>query len=119
VVPSEPFNGAPPEAFDHDGDGKPGGSLKRTLHAPELNGLSEEAFYAYDMQTEQIRFDTLGRRWEFRPDVAQPGNRACLLLEVKRLDTVKEYRIANDQLGINKGQDLIADAVASLDEAVR
>lgn len=29
-----PFNGADPAKFDHDGDGKPGGSLQRTETAP-------------------------------------------------------------------------------------
>lgn len=38
------FNGADPAAFDHDGDGKPGGSIPRKARAPKVDQatLNEE-----------------------------------------------------------------------------
>jgi len=69
IAPIADFNGAELSAFDHDGDGKPGGSLpKPALPALEWAAIIRECYEAYDYQDDRLRFDTLGRKWTARLD---------------------------------------------------
>lgn len=111
------FNGADPAAFDHDGDGKPGGSKKTTLGEHEFAAICAEAFESYDMQDERVRFDTLNRRWWFVPD--KQGVNSVLRLQVKRLEDVREDTISTAFLASDLARDMIADVVKTLDEGLR
>lgn len=142
----EPFNGADPAAFDHDGDGEPGGSkpiirevdaLKpsgiykdgeliaplsevmppTTIPPHEFTALCAEAYEAYDYQDERLRFDTLGRRWWFVPD--KQGVNSVLRLQVKRLEDVREDTISTALLASDLAAEMIADVVKRLDEGLR
>lgn len=113
----EPFNGADPAAFDHDGDGEPGGSRPTTIPPHEFTALCAEAYEAYDYQDERLRFDTLGRRWWFVPD--KQGVNSVLRLQVKRLEDVSEDTISTALLASELGRDMIADVVKRLDEGLR
>lgn len=125
------FNGAPPEAFDHDGDGRPGGSLPHVALEPkpepvarksavslfEQNAIAREAFEAYDMQDDRIRFDSQGRKWDFRMD--KETGHWLLRLNVKRgLSEATEY-VRQQDLGATKGFDLIEAAIKRMDGAVQ
>lgn len=115
---AEPFNGADPAKFDHDGDGSPGGSLPKTGVSPtELAAIAAEAYEAYDYQAERVRFDTLGRRWAFYGDLITPGH-SVLRLEVKRLDVVHTDTISTAVLASELGRDMCADVVEKLAEAL-
>lgn len=111
------FNGADPAKFDHDGDGKPGGSRpKGALIEHELAGLFAEAFEAYDMMGERLRFDSLGRRWDFYPDKA--GDHSVLRLKVTRLEDVREDTISTAMLASDLGKPMVEDVVRALDRAL-
>ena len=111
------FNGADPAKFDHDGDGKPGGSKpKGALTEHELGGLFAEAFEAYDLQFQRIRFDSRNRKWEFTPEKAR--EQSVLLLRVTRLADVREDTISTALLASEMGREMIEDVVRKLDEAL-
>jgi len=82
----------------------------------ELTGLFAEAFEAYDMADERVRFDSKNRRWQFRPD--REGVHSTLHLELKRLEDVREDHISTAILGCEKGRPMIEDVVRKLDEAL-
>ena len=82
----------------------------------ELTGLFAEAYEAYDLQDERVRFDTRNRRWLFRPD--RQGNDAVLLLQLKRLNDVREDTISTALLASDMGRELVEDVVRKLDEAL-
>lgn len=128
------FNGAPPEAFDHDADGHPGGSLPRNT-APtdddspkpnrggpsvgkhELEALTREAFEAYDMQDDRIRFDSLARRWEFRMS-SESGFWELRLSLSRGLSEIVDA-VPQPVLGGSQGMSVLFDKIAKMDEAVR
>lgn len=84
----------------------------------ELTGLFAEAYEAYDMQMERVRFDTAGRRWWFVPESRQ--GQSVLLLQLKavygdappREDTISTHLLASDL-----GREMVEDVVRRLDEA--
>lgn len=105
------------EAFDHDDNGEAGGSKRRKLTEHELAAICAEAFEAYDYQDERIRFDTLGRRWQFRPDKVGHGE-SVLTLEVLLLETVRTDRISAALLASDIGREMVADVVARMSEGL-
>ena len=111
----EPFNGVDPAKFDHDGDGKPGGSKPKTLTDHELTGLFAEAFEAYDYMDERVRFDSLNRKWTFRPDKA--GDNSVLWLCVSRIDQAHDDTISTAVLASDLGKPMIEDVVRKLSGA--
>lgn len=115
--PEDAFNGADPAKFDHDGDGQPGGSKKRTLIAHELTGLYAEAYEAYDYMGERIRFDSLGRKWSFWPDKVGQGL-SVLRLRIERLDEAHEDTISTALLASDLGKPMVEDVVNKLDAAL-
>ena len=108
------FNGADPAAFDHDGDGQPGGSKKRTIGKLELEAIGREAYEAYDFQQERLRYDSLGRKWLFRVEVKPPGESVLMLSVGDRSDTISTALLPTDI-----GPALCGEVVAALDEAGR
>lgn len=82
----------------------------------ELSGLFAEAYEAYDMADERVRFDSRNRRWQFRPD--RQGVHSTLHLELKRLEDVREDHISTAILGCDMGRPMIEDVVRKLDEAL-
>lgn len=83
----------------------------------ELTGLFAEAYEAYDYQDERIRFDSLGRKWTFRPDVS--GGHSVLALDVAR-DPVafQADQIATSLLASDLGKPMVEDVVRALNKAL-
>ena len=114
----EAFNGAELDAFDHDGDGKPGGSLpKPSLPVHEWAAIVRECYEAYDYQDERVRFDTLGRKWIARLD--KDGNNMVLSIELIRLTTSYTKTISTHLLGTDSPFSHIEKAMLELDRLVR
>ena len=113
------FNGAPEAAFDHDGDGNPGGSKRKNagVGKHELEALTREAFEAYDMQDDRIRFDSLARRWEFRMSSESGFWELRLSLARGLSETVDA--VPQPVLGGSQGMSVLFDKIAKMDEAVR
>jgi len=106
--------------LDRDHDGEPGGSLKNNpLQPTEMQAIKEDFLDAYDMQDELSRHDSKSRRWAFRPDVIQPDNKACMLVELRMSMTVREYRIGNDRLGIDAGMAELEEGLDTLSRVVQ
>lgn len=105
------------EALDLDDDGHAGGSRPRKIGEHEFTAICAEAWEAYDYQAERVRFDTLGRRWQFRPD--KNGVNSVLSLEVKRLGEVRGDTISTAVLASELGRDMIADVVKTMTEAFK
>ena len=82
----------------------------------ERRAITLEAFEAYDFQDDRIRFDTLGRRWEFRPEKIDA--KSVLHLQVSRLKDVREDTISTHLLASDLGRDMVADVVGKLDGAL-
>lgn len=115
VAPTSDFNGADPAAFDHDQDGAPGGSKKRPkVGDAEYEAICREAFEAYDFQDERVRFDSIGRRWQFRPDKLGPAS--VLSLEVSRLLDKTTDTIPTPVLASDLGQPMVADVIKAMME---
>lgn len=120
VVEDAPtFNGAPEAAFDHDGDGNPGGSKRKnaSIGKHELEALTREAFEAYDMQDDRIRFDSLARRWEFR--MSSESGFWELRLSLARGLSEAVDAVPQPVLGGSQGMSTLFDKIAKMDEAVR
>ena len=113
------FNGAPEAAFDHDGDGNPGGSKRKNagVGKHELEALTREAFEAYDMQDDRIRFDSLARRWEFRMS-SESGFWELRLSLSRGLSEIVDA-VPQPVLGGSQGMSTLFDKIAKMDEAVR
>lgn len=111
----KPLTEAQVEALDRDHDGEAGGSLPK-LGEHELNALCAEAWEAYDYQGERVRFDTMGRKWTFRPD--RDGDHSVLWLNVGRLDASRSDTISTALVASDMGREMIADVVAKLAEGV-
>lgn len=113
------FNGAPESAFDHDGDGNPGGSKRKNagVGKHELEALTREAFEAYDMQDDRIRFDSLARRWEFRMS-SETGHWELRLSLSRGLSETVES-VPQPVLGGSQGMSTLFDKIAKMDEEVR
>lgn len=79
----------------------------------ELTGLFAEAFEAHDYQDERVRFDTLGRKWTFRPD--KLSDHSILSLRLERLQDLAEDHISTAYLGSDLGKPMIEDVVRKLD----
>lgn len=110
------FNGAPPEKFDHDGDGKPGGSKPKGLPAYELTGLCAEAFEAFDFRDERVRFDSLGRKWTFH--LGHTNDQSELRLIVAKLNDERSDKISTALLSTELGRDFVTESVRALDAAL-
>lgn len=120
VVEDAPtFNGAPEAAFDHDGDGHAGGSKRKnaSIGKHELEALTREAFEAYDMQDDRIRFDSLGRRWEFRMS-SESGFWELRLSLARGLSEIVDA-VPQPVLGGSQGMSALFEKIAKMDEAVR
>lgn len=87
--------------------------VKQALGENELAGLCAEAFEAHDYQAERTRFDTLGRKWTFRPD--KLNDHSILSLRLERLEDVAEDHISTHILGSDMGKPMIEDVVRALD----
>lgn len=113
------FNGAPEAVFDHDGDGNPGGSKRKSagVGKHELEALTREAFEAYDMQDDRIRFDSLARRWEFR--MSSETGHWELRLSLSRGLSEAVDAVPQPVLGGSQGMSTLFDKIAKMDEAVR
>ena len=113
------FNGAPEAVFDHDGDGNPGGSKRKNagVGKHELEALTREAFEAYDMQDDRIRFDSLARRWEFRMS-SESGFWELRLSLSRGLSEIVDA-VPQPVLGGSQGMSTLFDKIAKMDEAVR
>ena len=112
------FNGADLSAFDHDGDGKPGGSVvKPLLGEHEWAAIMRECYEAYDFQDERVRFDTQGRKWTARLD--KDGNNMVLAIELSRLTTSYREAISTHLLGTEAPFSHIERAMLDLDRLVR
>jgi hypothetical protein len=112
----KPLTPAQVEALDRDDNGEAGGSKpKPKLTDHELTAICAEAYEAYDFQDERVRFDTLGRRWQFRPDKIGPGE-SVLSLEVKLLESVRTDTISTALLASDIGRDMVSDVVARMAE---
>lgn len=118
IAPISDFNGAELSAFDHDGDGKPGGSLpKPLLGEHEWAAIMRECYEAYDYQDERVRFDTQGRKWTARLD--KDGNNMVLMIELRRITLAYTENISTHLLGTDSAYQHIEKAMAELDRLVR
>lgn len=90
--------------------------VRAALAGYELQGLCAEAFEAYDMQDERVRFDTLNRRWVFVP--VKRDDQSELMLKVQRGLQVAEDYISTAQLAAEIGKARIVDVIHSLDASV-
>lgn len=113
---ADAFNGAPPEKFDHDGDGLPGGSKPKHLPEFELSGLFAEAFEAYDMRDDRIRFDSKGRKWTFR--LGATNDQSELHLTLTRLNDERTDKISTALIATEMGSEFIEASVRALDVAL-
>lgn len=87
------------------------------LGANEVAGLVEEAIYAHDMQDIVIRFDTVGRKWTFRPD--QELGQTVFYIECAIPALTESLTISNSRFGLDGSRDEVKLAIEQLDEAVR
>ena len=87
------------------------------LGANEVNGLVEEAIYAHDMQDVVIRFDTVGRKWTFRPD--QELGQTVFYINCAIPALTENLTISNSRFGLDGSRDEVKLAIEQLDEAVR
>lgn len=108
----KPLTEAQVEALDRDNDGEAGGSLLK-LGEHELNAICAEAYEAYDYQDERVRFDTLGRKWTFRPEKVGAGE-SVLYLEVKTLTVQRSDTISTALLASDMGREMATDVVRNL-----
>ena len=112
------FNGAELSAFDHDGDGKPGGSVaKPALGEHEWAAIIRECYEAFDFQDERKRFDTLGRRWTAQLD--RDDNNMVLRIELSRVQTSYSEQIPTNLLGTENAFQHVERAMLELDRLVR
>ena len=113
------FNGAPEAAFDHDGDGDPGGSKRKNagVGKHELEALAREAFEAYDMQDDRVRFDSAGRKWVLRMD--NSSGHWELSLHLSRGLHEASDSVSQIVLGSSAGYEAVEKAVKRLDGAVK
>jgi len=118
IAPIADFNGAELSAFDHDGDGKPGGSLpKPALPALEWAAIIRECYEAYDFQDERVRFDTQGRKWKAQLD--RDDNNMVLRIELSRVQTAYSENISTALLGTDNPFTHIEKAMLELDRLIR
>jgi hypothetical protein len=87
------------------------------LGANEVTGLVEEAIYAHDMQDTVVRFDTVGRKWTFRPD--QELGQTVFYIECAIPALTENLTISNSRFGLDGSRDEVKLAIEQLDEAVR
>lgn len=183
------FNGAPEAAFDHDGDGSPGGSLPRDskgvddgrgigpagshdsqetlsdgghdaggldgvgaepgqgavldlssrdddsgssddrvsdssvptprvgVNLHEQTAIVREAWEAYDMQDDRVRFDSAGRKWVLRMD--NSSGHWELALHLSRGLHEASDSVSQVVLGSSSGYEAVEKAVKLLDGAVK
>ena len=112
------FNGADLSAFDHDGDGKPGGSVvKPLLGEHEWAAIMRECYEAYDFQDERVRFDTQGRKWKAQLD--RNDNNMVLRIELSRVQTAYSENISTALLGTDSPFAHIEKAMLELDRLIR
>lgn len=83
----------------------------------EVHGLVEEAIYAHDMQDVIVRYDTMGRKWTFRPD--QDKGHAVFFIECSIPAVTENLTISNSRFGLDKSRDEVQSAIEQLDEVVR
>lgn len=89
----------------------------QALTEHELTGLFAEAYEAYDYQDERIRFDTLGRKWTFRPDV-RDGHSALALVVAREPVVYQADYIATPLLASDLGKPMVEDVVRALNKAL-
>lgn len=85
------------------------------LGVHELTGLSAEAYEAHDYQDERIRFDSLGRKWTFRP--GQSGGHSVLELILKHGEDECTRTIGTEKLGTDGSREIVAQTVREMDAA--
>lgn len=118
IAPIADFNGAELSAFDHDGDGKPGGSVvKPLLGEHEWAAIMRECYEAYDFQDERVRFDTQGRKWKAQLD--RDDNNMVLRIELSRVQTAYSENISTALLGTDNPFTHIEKAMLELDRLIR
>lgn len=83
----------------------------------ERAAIAREAWEAYDMQDDRVRFDSLGRKWDLRMDNLD-GHWKLRLLLVRGM-TAKAAEVPQAALGTETGYQHVERAVADLDEAVQ
>lgn len=88
----------------------------QALSDHELTGLYAEAFEAYDMVDERVRFDSRNRKWVFV--VVKREEHAELLLKLHRGQDVREDHISTAILASEMGKPMIRDVVRALDGAL-
>lgn len=127
--PSETEGGERDQGSVHDAEDGPvvGSALLATLSrrheirrlAPyELEGLIREAFEAYDMQDERVRFDTMNRCWRFGLTKVRENNWA-LNLTLKRNDLRGERTLDAPVLNSSSGLTMLGEMIEALDQEVR
>lgn len=83
----------------------------------EFAAICAEAWDAHDFQDERIRFDTLGRKWTFRPGKVRDVE-SVLELIVSRIDVSRTDTISTAVLASDMARDMIADVVRAMSEGV-
>ena len=91
-------------------------ATKPALPALELNAIGREAYEAFDFSDERVRFDTLGRRWEFGLGIAPPSI-SVLRLTLSRLDKAASTTIPTSTVGCDRGLPACIEAVTAMSEA--
>ena len=90
---------------------------KPVVNYQEQTAIVREAWEAYDMQDDRIRFDSLARRWEFR--MSSETGHWELRLSLSRGLSEAVDAVPQPTLGGSQGMRTLFDKIAKMDEAVR
>ena len=107
---------ARPKRVKPDADEAPAAVPGVGVH--ELAAISDEAFEAYDMQGERMRFDTVGRRWTFRLGKINGGESVLELIVERAPDAYRVDTISTALLASEMGRPMVADVVKTMHEAL-
>jgi len=110
-------SGADDKPYVNEETVQPVEKVTSSLGEHEAVGLVEEAIYAHDMQDVMVRFDTLGRKWTFRPDVEQ--GQTVFYIECAIPSVTESLTISNSRFGLDGSRDEVKSAIEQLDEVVR
>lgn len=99
-----------PSLSEGDGSEQEVSRARGSLTQHERQGLINEALHVHEMQEATARFDSLNRRWAFRPE--SRNYVASLVIECKRGPDKRDVTISNARFG---AENVIEDVQAAID----
>lgn len=88
----------------------------RFLPETELAVFREDAWWAYEMEQEVVRFDTMNRKWTFSPEIK--NDRAVMRFAIAKAGEGKEVFVSNAEYGRDGAREMSDKMVNELDEAI-